>query len=95
MFGPLNKVGNCGAKHYRYALQRSDPEEERRWLKEAAEAGHGGHLRKCHLPHYHPSFQRGVAKISTERAAQFHAGSRQPPAMTFSEISVRPEQCRP
>ncbi len=31
--------GNVAAK-YRYALQCSDPEEKRRWLKKAAEAGH-------------------------------------------------------
>jgi TPR repeat protein len=32
--------GNVGATYYRYALQCSDPEEKRRWLKKAAEAGH-------------------------------------------------------
>ncbi len=32
--------GNVGAKHYRYAFQCSNPEEKRRWLKKAAEAGH-------------------------------------------------------
>ena len=32
--------GNVGAKHDRYALQCSDPEEKRRWLKIAAEAGY-------------------------------------------------------
>ena len=32
--------GNVGAKYYRYAIQCSDPEEKRQWLKKAAEAGH-------------------------------------------------------
>jgi hypothetical protein len=57
--------GNVGAKYYRYALQGIDPEEKRRWLKKAAEAGHipamSDYGLECEDPHERKHWLREAA----------------------------------